>query len=378
MREDPLLRDSDRQRLRAVGLDLRPSTESAEAEYFYETVTRARGQLLFTRPRLAENGAIWEPSPYWDEICRLAGVKPLVFSSEGRLRPDEAASWPELLEGLAACPPDSPWHAWASAKDAARYRAWQSASAIFEARYGRRPAGPHNGDLSEHAAELGEQYGPQHVWSATRLENYRTCPQFFFVGAVLGLQPRQEPVEGLDARQLGSIYHRLFQMVYEACPEGARNDAERLLATLEEVGAPILEEAPRREGFRETAWWLQTQEEILGQVRRSLRNLAALAEDYTTCEFELSFDAASIWESPDGQDCLRLHGIVDRVDRCADGACRIIDYKSAGPTHFGRRALEEGRKLQLPLYALAVQPVAGRRDQGWVLLACVRRPKRVR
>jgi ATP-dependent helicase/DNAse subunit B len=370
LQEDPLLRDSDRLRLRGRGLPLHPSTESAEAGYFYETITRARSQLLLTRPRLAENGAIWEPSPYWNEVGRLVRVQPRVLGSESRIAPDEAASWPELLEGLAQCPLASPWHARASGTDGGRYRAWQASSAVFRERYaflqsgardpaGRQTEGRHNGDLSERAAELGERFGPQHVWSASRLESYRTCPQFFFVGAALGLQPREEPVEGLDARQLGNIYHRLFQEVYQACPKDARGDPGRLLATLGQVGERILDEAPRREGFRETAWWLQTRAEILDDVVRSLRELAALTGEYVPADFELEFDAVPIWATPDGQDGLLLHGFVDRVDRCADGGWRIIDYKTAGPSRYSRKALEDGKKLQLPLYALAIMQVLG-------------------
>lgn len=54
-----------------------------------------------------------------------------------------------------------------------------------------------------------------------------------------------------------------------------------------------------------------------------------------------------------------MRGIVDRVDQHSDGGWRIIDYKTAGPTRYGRKALEEGKKLQLPLYALAMQQMLG-------------------
>ena len=75
--EDPFLRDADRARLRdEFGLPLEPSTESAEAEFFYETITRPRERLLLTRPRLADNGAPWQASPYWEEVRRLVAAEP--------------------------------------------------------------------------------------------------------------------------------------------------------------------------------------------------------------------------------------------------------------------------------------------------------------
>ena len=73
--EDPFLRDADRRRLRVeCGLPLELSTEGAEAEFFYETITRPRERLLLTRPRLADNGAPWQASPYWEAVRRLVAV----------------------------------------------------------------------------------------------------------------------------------------------------------------------------------------------------------------------------------------------------------------------------------------------------------------
>jgi RecB family exonuclease len=51
---------------------------------------------------------------------------------------------------------------------------------------------------------------------------------------------------------------------------------------------------------------------------------------------------------------VRLHGYIDRVDAGPDGWLRIIDYK-AGSAAISLRDLEEGRRLQLPIYALAAR-----------------------
>jgi PD-(D/E)XK nuclease superfamily len=59
-----------------------------------------------------------------------------------------------------------------------------------------------------------------------------------------------------------------------------------------------------------------------------------------------------------------LHGAIDRVDRDADGRALVIDYKLSGSVT-PRQKFEEGAKLQLPLYLLAVaehwggEPVGG-------------------
>ena len=54
---------------------------------------------------------------------------------------------------------------------------------------------------------------------------------------------------------------------------------------------------------------------------------------------------------------------MDRIDRGPDGRLRVIDYK-AGSTLISARELAEGHRLQLPLYALAVQQALGAEVAG--------------
>jgi superfamily I DNA/RNA helicase len=101
--EDPFLRDADRRAMRGVlGLPLDLSTESAESEYFYETVTRPNERLLLVRSRLADNGAMWQASPFWEEVRRWVDVRPLTLIGDAAPAPAQAASWPELMESFAA------------------------------------------------------------------------------------------------------------------------------------------------------------------------------------------------------------------------------------------------------------------------------------
>ena len=184
---------------------------------------------------------------------------------------------------------------------------------------------------------------------------------------MLGLEPRAAPAEGLDARQLGNLYHRIMEEVYRTA--GQEAGLEQLLACLSEVAGPILDEAPRREGFRATAWWAQTQVEMLENVRDSLRALDAAARRVrarTPLSGRLGFSASperpwwcATARGPEGEDTFRMRGLIDRVDRAPDGRVRIIDYKTGGPASFKMSAFAEGKKLQLPLYALAAQEALG-------------------
>jgi ATP-dependent helicase/DNAse subunit B len=355
--EDPFLRDADRRRLGdEFGLQLDPSTESAEIEFFYETVTRPWERLLLTRPRLAENGALWQASAFWEEVRHLVRTEPATLTSESLPPPSRVASWPELMESLATHPGYHAARQWAAQAEPGRRAALHLAARLFDLRR-RRAASLFDGDLSAQAREFNRRFGPDHVWSASRLEAYRACPYLFFVGKALGLEPRPEPAEGLDARQLGNIYHHILEQVYTAPRVHDPADLDQLLAVLPDVAAAVLDAAPQREGFRETAWWTQTRDEILGNVRRSLEGLAALLGDFVPLQHEAAFgrDGRPLLVVRAGEDQFLLCGYIDRVDRAPGGQVRVIDYKTAGPWSFGRKAIADGKKLQLPVYALAAR-----------------------
>ena len=121
----------------------------------------------------------------------------------------------------------------------------------------------------------------------------------------------------------------------------------------------MLDAAPRVEGFRATAWWTQTRAEIAANVRRSVEALAALPGGFVPLAQEAAFLDNDSLTVTDGDDAFRVHGFIDRVDRAPDGGLRIIDYKTGGPAAFTVKAVVEGKKLQLPLYALAAEQALG-------------------
>jgi RecB family exonuclease len=357
--EDHFVRDEDRAALQAHGVHLRPSTESNEAEYFYEAACRPSERLLLTRPRIADNGATWLPSPHWEEVRRLTNVTPQERTGYRVLLPASVASWPELLTSLAQHVTDTPGRTWADAHAAGETRSWSDvarAGAMVGKRSSADPQAGCDGWLQVVASDCRAWFGPERHWSASGLETYRSCPFSFYVGRVLGLATREDPAEDLNDRQRGNIFHRILERTYRETAD--RADLAALQSTLVGVASQVLDEAPEREGFRATHWWLQTRTEMEQAVTRALEKLVGLQGPFTPSLFEVNFSGQV--HTPGGGFLLR--GTIDRVDRAPDGRFRIIDYKSGGASTYTMKALQEGKKLQLGLYAAAARDLLGLGD----------------
>jgi len=351
--EDPFLRDADRAMLRDAGLPLESSTRSSEREYFYMTLARAAERLLLTRPRLADNGAEWEASPYWDDVCRLSAVQPLLARNEQPVTPAQAASLEELLEALARWPDPSAFD-WLRGAYGDRLDQLAQARTVLQARHSGRGAGAlgiYDGDLTR-AQELLDAARPKlQRWSASKLERYRTCPYWFYLTALLGVEERVDPEEGADLAQTGNIYHRILEQVYQAVADPT--DLPALLDALPGVAARVLDAAPAAEGFRVTAWWTQTRVEIEANVHRSLEALALL--EGRPSAFEQPFTGARALVVRRGEDEFALSGMIDRIDRLPNGRLCVVDYKTGVGDYDKADALKQGKRLQVALYALAAQ-----------------------
>lgn len=371
-RVDPFLSEEVR-----AALKLEPRLGQEQAGLFYQVVTRADQALLLSRPYLAKDGESWEPSPFWNEVQDLLpgamGSPPWL----SRIRPEdarpleEAASSGELLfwatRRAAQFGPGLP-EPFARVIAGPLAERWQQAAAsggvLAEGRLQNEAGGRYDGGLAELGADLNQRYPAGTRWSASRLESYATCPFFFFTGSTLRLEPHEPPGLGYQANQLGSLLHELLQRVYQEAADPA--DTAALLEHLPGIARRIFAEAPRVYGFRPSLLWGVQQEELLKLVEDTILKIADLDLEggWRPLAFEVKFGL------PDGGPPLRLageggeillHGVVDRIDINPAGQLRVIDYK-AGSAHLGAQDLIEGRRLQLPVYALAASRALGLGD----------------
>lgn len=162
------------------------------------------------------------------------------------------------------------------------------------------------------------------VLSASDIEVYRSCPLRYKFARVLKV-----PSPQTLGQRFGIAVHQVLERYHTA---GHTTLAQML---------QLLEQCWRRGGFGES----DSELELLGKARTALsRYHERLASDETEPEwFERQF-AFKLGHH-------HIRGRVDRVDRLADGAYELIDYKTSRP----RPAEQLEHDVQLTLYAAAAK-----------------------
>ena len=357
-RPDPFLPESLREEL---GLDSR--LEREQDSLFYQAVTRADTHLLLTRPYLSEDGESWEPSPYWNAVASVFEKDTAVQ----KIRPDDprsladAASTHELL--FWAVRRKSLPRNYANLES--RWQQLQHARDVIHARRAKQADGSNEGQIHDLQVDLAKRFSPEKIWSASRLETYGTCPQMFYVKTVLDLETTAPPSLGLDIAQMGSILHKVLEEVYRTAdnPE----EVDTLLARLPEIAKAVFATAPQDFGFRPSELWELEQDQFIAMLETTIVALGKTSEGWIPMAYEQAFgiqDTPPLVVELDGEKVL-LRGLIDRIDKDANGNLRVVDYKT-GSTHLTKEDLTHGRRLQLPLYALAAkeslklgQPIEG-------------------
>jgi len=182
-----------------------------------------------------------------------------------------------------------------------------------------------------------EQFLPRRgdglLLSASDIETYRTCPLKYKFARVFRIP--QEPT--LNQR-FGILVHQVLERFHAG--ESPAGSLPEMLG--------LLEQGWRRGGFGDT------------EQERQLRGKAEQALIRYHERFQ-GTDAEPVWFEKSFSFQLgghTLRGRVDRVDRLADGAYELIDYKTGRP----KRAADLREDVQLALYSVAAQ-------QAWQLEA---------
>lgn len=257
------------------------------------------------------------------------------------------------------------------------------ASRLAQARFHDSEHGPYDGLFlnPDIIKELTNLFGPQKIFSPTALEDYVACPFRFYLGHVLRLEPLEEPKEEIEITRRGQAFHRALARLHTRLQKenidelSDKVDAE-VTSHLEEVIAEDVDRAPSPAS--KVLWTLEGQRMIrVGQKYRD--QWQSFVKPWKPREihpkphfFEVDFglplapdaDEEKVMYDPlviciDGIE-VRVSGRIDRVDvaQMESGVgFWIIDYKTGSGSHYTGPAIKKLQRLQLPLYALAVQEV---------------------
>ena len=339
---EPFLPDERRRELAlASGLVLRAREDALHAEryLFYAAVSRATERVFLAYRSSDEEGNLALASPFITDVAAL-------------LHPDWRASRRRRLIADVTWPADRAPTAREAERTAASARA------------------PLRGDPPEPARSLGvaalAHVRHTRVVSAGALEGYSDCPVRWLVDSQIApapLAPQPEPL----AR--GSLIHAVLEALIAALGEPVTTSnlahAETLLAgeiaslredTSGALGSGVSEVV--RAGALAA---------VDADVRRYLRHEAARGTHWTplALEWRFGFEDEDERSLPalvlgDGEDAVRVRGVIDRIDGDGMGRAIVRDYKSGAPAaNWPGARWRLDRRLQVALYMLVVRELAG-------------------
>ncbi len=397
--QDVFYSDRERLALAAGGLPVQTAGERADdASLFYQAIGLARRTLTLSRFTIDDKGNPCPPSPFWAAVRAIVDVSASAIERVpvgGAPLLHQAATLDEAAVATAAI--FSGEHPGDLASAAAAYNAllatdrWRAVlrGQAIEARREDRAAGfdPFTGvlgepDLIEHVAR---RLGPERVWSASQFNDYGLCPFRFFAGRLLGLEELVEPEEGLDVRQLGSVYHAILERTYRRlAAEGldfAPDNADRALAILGEEAAEVFASAPETFAFRPGPVWQHEQENMLRRLtwlvrqdfegtgpfkpggRSAIAKLGAAGSRRALVhEAAFGFGGQPPLRIDGPAGTLRARGKIDRIDVVGQHAI-VIDYKT-GSARRSASDMAAGIDFQMLIYLLAAQDVVAQIDGG--------------
>ena len=236
------------------------------------------------------------------------------------------------------------------------------------ARWQRREFTAFDGVLSCRIARQVKQSAAQGPFSASRLEEYAGCPFRFFSRVVLGLREPEEPDEliPMDAGERGSLMHSILEQFFRELLEAnepfplQESRAESLLLQLDAAARVQFDAFEQRLSPAQSFLWSSEQRRVLDDLHFSVEREIAAGSDRRPALLEVRFGQGGehpALELVIDDRRVALSGTIDRVDLSADGRlATVIDYKT-GESFAWDGDLQGGRRIQLPVYALALEQV---------------------
>ncbi len=208
-------------------------------------------------------------------------------------------------------------------------------------------------------------------FSVSQLELYAGCPFRYFVERVLTLNTIEEPVEEIEAKELGSLLHVILYRFYTELNEKGiklKNADDDCFNIAVELMFSIAENEIKAAVFSPLSFY--EKEKILGINGRKTDSILyqflllerASGDNYVPSFFEVSFGDLPREKYDKGESLskfkagnISVRGKIDRVDiDYTEEKFKVIDYKS-GTFKPSEKDIQAGLSLQLPLYMIAAR-----------------------
>ncbi|MFN2578368.1 MAG: PD-(D/E)XK nuclease family protein [Pyrinomonadaceae bacterium] len=393
---DWLYPHEERVRLQKHGIfleDISAATLLKEEHYFYQAACRAKERLYLTRPLALNDGSETVRSYYLEELRRAIApaeliVKQIRADIDAR-DPFDASSPAELAACLVRQGEAGRRHA-RGAKlpqslvsdllSGAAESGCLSPSALqrIEIEHHRHGGwfGPFDGEITNRDLRLmlARHFGPDHVYSASRLSTYGNCAFRFFGNRVLRIEPRSEAALDLQAIDAGKLLHDILRRFFEKhrgdyLPSHDRGELrDEITKTADEVFKEHEDKVPP---LNERIWKIdcEIRKLILEQVLLYELRLQKKtnARGVRPAYFELAFGRRSEASDPNSTrqylkleragpsaELALIQGQIDRVDVNEEERLAIAyDYKLSKGASFDD--LRSGRQVQIPIYLAALE-----------------------
>jgi ATP-dependent helicase/nuclease subunit B len=383
---ESLLDEQHRQALKQAGLDFPALAELLPEEMllFYQIVTAARKELILSYAAVDEQGQGLLPSTFLATLLECFEPNAIRQVSRRMLIEGYTGDMPlslaeyrvraaAVLDANGACIlPEPLAPRLEAAREVARQRLDCADHTIYDGLF-RDPAV---------IGEVAGMFGADRVFSPTTLESYIACPFKFFLTHVLKLEPLDEPNEEIESTDRGLVFHRALSRLHKNLKaRGVHRPAEGVDEELiRQLETAVTESATRASAAAEMLWRLEGERLKRLGLRYPAHWQRFLAPwlPRQLCPQPELFEIGFGLQPAEGEEMagplviqmgsieVRISGRIDRVDTAElpDGSTGywVIDYKTGRSNYYTGSDLKLFRKLQLTLYALAVEQVlmAGR------------------
>ncbi len=206
-----------------------------------------------------------------------------------------------------------------------------------------RPVRPRRRVEAEGSSSYNVQL-PARSLSATQFESYARCPTQYLFSNRFRLSPLQR-AESKMALLFGQTAHRALELFFS---KPHSNDRDPMIAgLLEHFSTAVQEAGASLDPSHPLHVILKNQFKQIAEKMPALETqLKAISGGAIPIEFEAPFEIPFL-------PGVSIRGKIDRIDRRADGALLILDYKT-GAVDFTPEQIARGEHFQALIYLLAM------------------------